>query len=450
MITRAGRLFSTGRFAAEAVMGKIENRKHQAAVARASRHSLSPDSVAADYDALTPYSLALSFRRSVASEYPRVVLVLPALDLSSVFAGVKTALEVGLRVAQETGRPLGIIPFRGGQTEKERKALVAAVRKIADDSSTAPAISIHSVLELASMPVHEEDLWVVTHWTTAHAAQVAAAAGLLTAAQVIYLVQDYEPGFTAWSTHFAVASATYHAGFHLLVNSTPVAAYLREAEGVLVPADQVFHPQLDLTRLNASANERVVGSDVRILFYARPSKPRNMFDLGVSTLKVLSRRTPPSVKLIIVSAGERHQDISLPNGRTIQNVGKLPWDEYYRRLARTDIVFNLQMSPHPSHLPLDALASGASAVSNDLGEFRAELHRDLYVAPAEPDALATALEAAISGLKQPRRSDVTNAFDIAVLGKSLSSSVESLLGRTGSTRSDRDLPQDVRTDVYDH
>lgn len=427
MIDRAEKLLGAGRYAAASVLTKVGNRRHQAAVLRTSRASLSPGSPAADYDGLTPYSLALSFNRSSAIPQPSIVLVLPALDLSSIYAGVKTALEVGLKIAEETGRPLRVVPFRGGQSESDRVSLVTAISNMTERSSTSTPVSVHSVLELASMPTHDEDLWVVTHWTTAHAAQVAVAAGLLWPDRIVYLVQDYEPGFSAWSTHFAAASATYHAGFHLLVNSMPVAAYLRQVEGITIPPEHVFHPQLDLARLAQCSRDRLLGDTTRILFYGRPSKPRNMFDLGVASLKALSRRVPTTTDLTIFSAGEAHQDIALPNGRVIRSLGKLPWDDYYSVLSGTDVVFNLQMSPHPSHLPLDALAAGASAVSNDLGEFRSKLHPNLHVAPAEPSALAAALEYAISRSKKLNTAANSATFEIHALGNDLNLSVSAIL-----------------------
>lgn len=431
MIARAEKLFGAGRHAAASVLTKVSNRRHQAAVLRTSRASLSSGSRAADYDGLTPYSLALSFTRSPATPQPSIVLVLPALDLSSIYAGVKTALEVGLRIAEETGRPLRVIPFRGGQSHSDRESLVAAISNMAGRSSTSPAVFVQSVLELTSMPTHDEDLWVVTHWTTAHAAQVAVAAGLLWPDRIVYLVQDYEPGFSAWSTHFAAASATYHAGFHLLVNSTPVAAYLRQVEGITVAPEQVFHPQLDLARLAQCSSERLLGDTTRILFYGRPSKPRNMFDLGVASLKALSRRIPMTTDLTILSAGEAHQDIALPNGRAIRSLGKLSWDHYYSVLSQTDIVFNLQMSPHPSHLPLDALAAGASAVSNDLGDFRSKLHHNLHVAPAEPGALAATLEHVIRRSTKLNASASSNIFEISELGNDLTWAVHAVLKCVG-------------------
>ena len=66
------------------------------------------------------------------------------------------------------------------------------------------------------------DYWLASHSKTAHALQVACDVGVIDRARVAYLIQDYEPGFTAWSTESVLAEATYRAGFVPIVNSTPL------------------------------------------------------------------------------------------------------------------------------------------------------------------------------------------------------------------------------------
>ncbi len=39
-----------------------------------------------------------------------------------------------------------------------------------------------------------DDVWIATHWKTAHPLDVAVTAGVVARDRVVYLVQDYEPG----------------------------------------------------------------------------------------------------------------------------------------------------------------------------------------------------------------------------------------------------------------
>jgi len=263
-------------------------------------------------------------------------------------------------------------------------------------------------------PVGVSDLWIVTHWTTAHAADVASRIGILDPRRIFYLVQDYEPGFTPWSTQHALASATYHAGFQFIVNSAPLAAYLESHESIEVSADQVFRPHLDLDRLEVAASKRRTDPTVRVMFYGRPSKPRNLFALGVSALRVaVSEFERQNIPFSVISAGEAHDSLPLSPSKSLLSLGTLGWSNYYKRLALIDVMVSLQYSPHPSHPPLDAISSGARAVTNEFGGDRASLSERLFAGPADPDSLGNLIVQAASDAK----SHPESGFDASVVGR---------------------------------
>ncbi len=141
----------------------------------------------------------------------------------------------------------------------------------------------------------DDDVWIATHWKTAHPIDVAVTAGVIGRERVVYLVQDYEPGFSPWSTEYAVAASTYRAGFRMLVNSEPLRRYLAEVEALDVPRERTFAPHLDLELLDRVADARRHEDVVRVLFYGRPSKHRNLFRLGSRRSGWRSRSSPPTV-----------------------------------------------------------------------------------------------------------------------------------------------------------
>lgn len=323
----------------------------------------------------------------------RVTMLLPELRPSAVFAGIDTALKVSAGLAARLGLPLRIVSIGNEIEAKNLESLLADVRgRLAQDVE----LEIVGRDSLAGLEVNPDDYWVATFWTTAQALSSAAKLGLISRSRVVYLVQDYEPGFVAWSTEFALARATYHAGFTLVVNSTPLAAYLEANENLAVPAALVFRPQIDL-RETAPAK---ASSGLTVLFYGRPSKPRNLYGLGVAALQEAASVVdgwPEDVRFI--SAGEAHAPIDLTRRSRLQSVGRLSWDEYFDLLSEVDVVLSLQHSPHPSHPPFDAVVRGTLAVTNELGGTRAQLSDLLTAAEPRPESLAAGVVAALERVR---------------------------------------------------
>jgi hypothetical protein len=379
------------------------------------------------YAGLDPSSLALVGIHGSGRVAPALNLVIPRFRADAVFAGTKTAIEVAVGMAERLGWSLRIIVTNSRFTAAHRKD--AASYLVREFGLRPDRVDLWTPEDMFEQEVSRADLWLVTHWSTAHAADVAARIGLLDRDQVVYLVQDYEPGFTPWSTQHALASSTYHAGFHFIVNSSPLASYLLQNEALHIPAEQVFRPNLSLDRLSDVASKRVKSPVVRIMFYGRPSKPRNLFSLGISSLRVAARRFEvEGIAVSMLSAGEAHPDYALSSSNTLASKGTLGWEGYYDRLAQVDVMLSLQYSPHPSHPPLDAVVSGARAVTNEFGGERNSLSHRLSAGAPDPDSLGELLvEASLSAL-----SEDTSPPELSVierLGAPLNDVTENVLGK---------------------
>ncbi len=133
---------------------------------------------------------------------------------------------------------------------------------------------------------------MATYWTTAWALKTLARAGRVTADRVVYLIQDFEPGFYPWGPLYAKAFSTYDAGFRPLVNSASLAKYVADVSPTT--PDVAFAPALDLGPLHAAAERWRPAPDgeVRVLFYARPGKPRNMYAAGLEALRLWAEQLP--------------------------------------------------------------------------------------------------------------------------------------------------------------
>lgn len=344
------------------------------------------------FEGVTPQSLHLAGVRH-GDAAPVVSMVVPAIRTDSIFAGVATALQVGRMLALALERPLRVVPFGRAEPEKLAAALTAF---LAVDGQPVPQLVVVPQRQLAHTTVSADDVWVVTYWTTAHAADVACRIGVLDPSKVVYLVQDYEPGFHAWSVAHALTRQTYHAGFTHVINSSSLARYLADREGDETDHGLVFAPHLDLARLERVAARREPSEPVRVFFYGRPGKPRNLFELGVAALRAAAvTLAADGIAWQAVSAGEQHPDIELPTGEIVRSLGTVDWDGYYELLASTDVGLSLMHSPHPSHPPLEVAVSGGLAVTNDLDGSRSHFHERVTAVAPDPDALAAALVDAV-------------------------------------------------------
>jgi hypothetical protein len=366
-----------------------------ASVAQREAEAAAPSTRA--FAGLVETSLSLAALRLEADGHERLNLVVGEIREGAAFAGIQTAVTVGAGLADALGLPLRIVMVSYTTAGNSSASASAFLR------SRFPGLEFELVAreDIPSAAFSAEDTWLATHWKTAHAVDVAVQSGTVSKDRVAYLMQDYEPGFSPWSTEYATAASTYQLGFEPIVNSEPLRAYLEAHEGLDIPADRTFAPDLDLGLLERVASRRRHGDVTRVLFYGRPSKHRNLFRLGVTAVKMAARQlAAEGVEVEFVSAGERHRSVDLGDGRHLTSVGTLPWDDYFELLASTNVVLSLQYSPHPSHPPFDAAISGAHAVTNEFGGTRAELHDRITAVPAEPRALAAALVAAVRRERQ--------------------------------------------------
>lgn len=350
-------------------------------------------------------------------------LLLPELSERATFAGIRTALHMGVDLALRRGNGLRVMHLRGHMSSLER-ARIEHVLQTEAPGAEKLRVEVVSSREMVGYAVGESDIWIATHWSTAHSLDVACKLGIIDPSRVAYLIQDYEPGFLPWSSAFVIARSTYHAGFLPIVNSRPVAQYLERFEGITVDAARVFRPRLDVSRLAGAAGRRYRDRKVRVGFYARPDKPRNLYGIGIASLHLAANELKRErVEFSLMSMGGKHRR---PGGGPLGEMkvhGKVSWARYFDLLADTDVLLSLQQSPHPSHPPLDSVVSGGRSVTNDLDGVRASLSPRLTAVVPSPESLAGGI------VEQVRRylESGPDGFDDSVL-RGLGFSLEEAVG----------------------
>jgi hypothetical protein len=215
-----------------------------------------------------------------------------------------------------------------------------------------------------------------TAWETAYPVLASPAKG-----RRFYFVQDFEPWFHPAGSHAMLAEATYRFGFHGVTAGRWLAQRVREEYGM--PADH-FDFGCDLARYRLDPSVERTG----ICYYARFTKPRRAFELGVVALELFAERHP---EIDIHFYGDDVPKLSFP----AINQGTLT-PEQCNDLYQRCVAGLVLSATNVSLVPHEMLASGCLPVVNDAEHNRIVLDNDHVVyAPATPFELANTLSALV-------------------------------------------------------
>ena len=304
----------------------------------------------------------------------RLNIILPTLRATRVFAGISTALSFFLLLSERFDCCRIIIMSNEAYSAKQTYSVPGFVH------GTEGKRTIVFANESLKLPVGKNDIFMFTSWKTAYTfLQVfewQRKCYDLEDRKAIYLIQDFEPGFFAWSTEYAIAESTYRTLSNAIIavyNSKELADYFhdnRYSFGI----ERYFRPALN-KKLAEMLVERDDGADreKRILIYGRPSEARNAFEIIRYSLELWSNTYPTAKDWEIVSLGESFDTIELSNNRIVSK-GKVTLEEYARYMKSSYVGISLMISPHPSYPPLEMSTFGVRTITNtfankDLGSF---------------------------------------------------------------------------------
>ncbi|MGQ0565156.1 MAG: rhamnosyltransferase WsaF family glycosyltransferase [Gemmobacter sp.] len=357
------------------------------------------------------------FRIEMIAATPSVVILVPTLNPSEIFAGIVTALDIGCDLAAQG------LAVRLVATDLPVSSVDASRRFV--EGRLAPAargagdrIAVDCGVTSGSLMFHPDDRFLASAWWTAHLADRLLAQGFRKRG-FHYLLQDYEPNFYAWGPEFADASASYALSFTPIFNTTTLRDYFAlQGHAFASPGSLCFHPAVDIAEYATGARPPRPARR-RLAVYGRPAVPRNMFPTAVEALNLFLAAeglTPDQIEL--VSVGMLHDRISLTGGHALASLGKLPLHDYPPWLRTVDIGLSLMLSPHPSHPPLEMAASGVRVVTNrfankDLGR----LTPAILSMPGTPEGIAEGLSRAWA---MAPVAEADRHFDLTALGAPLS------------------------------
>lgn len=304
--------------------------------------SISAEEVAAVHELHKEFSGELEIRS--------INWFIPDIDMP-FFGGLNTAFRLAAKLARENGVQNRFVVLAAPNRAFVASALTAAFPELADADIV---FYDGSDDQIAAIP--EADAAVATLWLTAiHVAKSQHVK------RKFYLVQDYEPAFYPASTLFAMAEESYRLGLYGLCNTVSMhtiytGMYGGEATYFTPAVDQgIYHA---LGRRGKSDDEPVT-----IFAYARDHF-RNCWELVYAALTEIKRIHGDGVR--IVAAGARY----LPASADFIDLGLLDYRATGRLYRETDIGLTMQISRHPSYLPLELMSSGVPMVAPDSEWFK--------------------------------------------------------------------------------
>lgn len=297
---------------------------------------------------------------------PTLNILDTAWSMMGMTGGPNTVINLACRVARQ-GVPIRLVSTVEATTidpnwlHKHAESLLGG--------GEVPTIQLASAGR-ASHPLQigPGDIFLATHWTTAQ--QLKSVLPQMPFRQFFYMLQEFEPGFYAWSSNFALAVETYGLDYWPIINQATLADYLlaqplgRLNDPIMRERAIVFEPAVDATLFHPGPTSATPRAR-RLLFYARPTNTRNLFGLGLLALRQAGA-DPAFAGWEFLSIGSRGSvpDLPLGNGHVLRGASWTDYAGYGAVLRGADILLCPMLSPHTSYPVLEMAACGGLSITN--------------------------------------------------------------------------------------
>ena len=327
----------------------------------------------------------------------RINLILPTLRSTRIFAGITTALSFFRKMIQDYNCDARVIVMN---EERYHKNLTYNIDGFLNDRRAKRCLCF--LQDDRNIDVRRNDVFIFTYWRSAYAflpvIKWQKKEFSLCNRVGIYLIQDFEPGFDAWSTKYALAESTYSSEPELIFavyNSKELFDYFK-LQGYTFSREIYFKPVLNnkLAEILEKNRGTRANRKKQIIIYGRPSDERNAFEIIRYALKLWSEDYQDAKEWNIVSLGDWFDNISLSNN-IIKACGKVSLAEYAEYMLTSYVGISLMVSPHPSYPPLEMSTFGIKTITNsfankDLSSFNRNV---VSLRSCTPDNIAKTLTA---------------------------------------------------------
>ncbi|WP_321277434.1 hypothetical protein [Thiomicrorhabdus indica] len=311
---------------------------------------------------------ALDYKHTNGSK-TRLNLVVPTLTKQHVFGGLSTAFDF---FKQLSGTFSDDIDKRILVMDTDLHDIHDAFKDYSivllgeESTKTNQIVCCKNRSQTKKLPVTQQDIFIVTSWWTAYVIQDLLRSYQSKRLQLIYLIQDYEPGFYAWSSRYALADSTYHTSLPTIAVFNTYDLYDNfKLHNYEFFKEFVFHPKMNPNLKKYLPQINTVAKTKKIIIYGRPSTDRNAFLNIVETLRLWVKSYGSAFQWEIVSLGEKHPAVYLNDTISIKSEGKVSLQEYAEHLLTSSIGISLMVSPHPSYPPLEMAYFGVKTITNN-------------------------------------------------------------------------------------
>lgn len=300
------------------------------------------------------------------ADCPTLNVLIPGMNMQHMSGGPNTAINIAYRLATQ-GIPIRFIST-DTHLDKNHDHLWKHFSSLTGITTRLLNVEIKSGANLSKpLEIGENDVFFGTAWWTVQ--MIKYALPLTKSKKFIYLIQEFEPGLYEFSSRYALALETYDMDFYGIINEHFLADYLcdykigRFANPKFIDSCAIFEPALDTHKFYAT-KDKTSTQTKRLLFYARPNAPRNLFELGLNALQTAALQGVFSNEnWEIFFIGESLPEIKLGNNVIIRCASWLNFDDYAEFVRNSDIALSLMLSPHTSYPPLEIAACAGIAVT---------------------------------------------------------------------------------------
>ena len=308
------------------------------------------------------------------NERMRITLLIPTLQRVHIFGGITTAVSFFTSLLNKYIES-EILDARIIVTDdfysSDKKYLQISDLKINSNQMEIEILALSDILNKSQLSVRAHEIFISSAWWNAMQMQKIQSRirqYFGAASKNIYLIQDYEPGFYAWSSKTAISDATYWRTKNEIkvVNDSFLEDFMRKSG---VRADVVVPFGINDSIAKAIAE---IGTDLSrekiIIFYGRPKVERNCFELIVDAIAKWACESPYEFdSWRIISLGELYSEDDLPPILVdkVEIIGKLALNEYATLLMRASIGISFMESPHPSYPPQEMRYAGMHVIVNN-------------------------------------------------------------------------------------
>jgi O-antigen biosynthesis protein len=304
-------------------------------------------------------------------DFERINLLVPSINKEHFYGGISTAFKIFDEMIKKTNKHTKArIIVTDAVPNKEAVREFSKYQRVSFDDDVDVKCQLLPVTNKyqKNIFVSKNDKFIATAWWTAYSSQEIIRQQLKLYNQhyhkLVYIIQDFEPGFYNWSSHFVLAESTYRSEIPTIAifNSSLLKSFFND-RGYKFFKEYYFEPQMNET-LKRHRDLAPISKKKQIIIYGRPSVDRNSFRLIIEALKIVAFKLYDIHEWLFYSVGESHSDVPLGNGVVLRSKGKLSLDDYAQILKQSAIGISLMISPHPSYPPLEMAHFGVLTITN--------------------------------------------------------------------------------------